>query len=92
MSNAKQPWSIKTKFIIYKESEEDDDSVDLQVCEPLTNTRKQSWIQSWLKEPNREDICIICLDEDPPGKSRKVDWIDCDLCKEWSHLKCPKMH
>ena len=30
----------------------------------------------------------ICINDHPPGKSRKIKWIDCDDCNKWAHEVC----
>ena len=55
-----------------------------------TSSKRQSTITSCF-EPKRRcssDLCVLCNDEDPPGKERFVAWIDCDMCHVWSHRKC----
>jgi len=41
-----------------------------------------------VESSSKEDTCIICGEEDPPGTSKKVQWVDCDICRRWAHLRC----
>ena len=58
-----------------------------------SSSKKQIKVQSTLIfKPQKESAegCVICEEEDPPGRSKKVDWVDCDVCKIWAHLRCAK--
>ena len=34
------------------------------------------------------ELCSICNNDHPPGKARKIKWIDCDVCNKWAHEVC----
>ena len=42
------------------------------------------------KRKSEEENCIICKQEDPPGSSKLIKWVDCDEFHDWAHLSCAK--
>jgi hypothetical protein len=39
-------------------------------------------------DDDEEHLCAICEDEDPPGDSDTINWIQCEQCNEWYHVEC----
>ena len=42
------------------------------------------------RQRGEEENCAICKQEDPPGSSKLIKWVDCDKCKDCTHLGCAK--
>ena len=42
------------------------------------------------KRKSEEENCIICKQEDPPGSSKLIKYVDCDECHDWAHLSRTK--
>ncbi|XP_061168146.1 uncharacterized protein LOC133199989 [Saccostrea echinata] len=43
-----------------------------------------------VEESDDEVTCCICGDYNAPGRSRKIAWVECELCERWSHRICTK--
>ena len=43
-----------------------------------------------VKRKGNDDLCRICGADEPPGKIKITEWVDCDVCHEWGHSTCAK--
>ena len=43
-----------------------------------------------LKRKGNDDLCRICGADEPPGKTKIIEWVDCDICHAWGHSTCAK--
>ena len=39
----------------------------------------------------QDDLCKICNMEEPPNKTKRINWICCDACDAWFHQSCLNM-
>ena len=67
---------------------EDGEEIDLKVDGGTINS-DESDIEDSHSDSN-ESKCVICEEEDPPGWSRSVAWVDCDVCAKngsWRNVR-----
>ena len=71
---------------VSKRKSNDKDNVKETEAKKLRKEEQSVYFEADTDKVN--ELCRICSNNHPPGKARKVKWIDCDVCNKWNHEVC----
>ena len=69
-----------------KRKSNDKDTVKETEAKKLRKEEQSIYFETDADEVN--ELCSICSNDHPPGKAKKIKWIDCDVREKWAHEVC----
>ena len=64
----------------FKRKSDNEDTVKETEAKKLRKEEQSVYFETDADEVN--ELCSICNNDHPPGKARKIKWIDCDFCNK----------